>query len=187
MPRRRTTARRLSRKDWLEHALEALSKKGQSGLSIQDLSAALGVSRGSFYWHFKDRNDFIHALLKYWYEEYTVVAPIAVELEGGTAEERLLRLMRLVHDQDLMHYDLIIRALATSDRQFERWVKKADRFRLKYVRKLFIELGFANNTLRIRARSCLAYMTLEHELFDNLDRKHRSDLVDNLHKFLIRK
>ena len=77
MPRERTSDQRLSRQDWLENALATLSEKGQAGLSIQDLSVALGVSRGSFYWHFEDRDDFVHALLEHWYEEYTAVAPVA--------------------------------------------------------------------------------------------------------------
>jgi len=187
MARGSPSDQRLSRQDWLENALSTLSKKGQAGLSIQDLSVALGVSRGSFYWHFEDRSDFIHALLQHWYEEYTAVAPVAVGRDGGTAEERLARLMRLVHDQNLTRYDLTMRSFATRDPQFARWVRKADRFRLDFIESLFEEMGFTENDRRIRARSCLAYMTAEHELFDKLDRKHRSDLVNDLHKFLVRK
>ena len=187
MARGSPSDQRLSRQDWLENALSTLSKKGQAGLSIQDLSVALGVSRGSFYWHFEDRSDFIHALLQHWYEEYTAVAPVAVGRDGGTAEERLARLMRLVHDHDLTRYDLTIRSIASRDSQFARWVRKADRFRLDFIESLFEEMGFTENELRIRARSCLAYLSSEHDLFDKLDRKHRSDLVNDLHKFLVRK
>ena len=187
MTRESASDQRLSREDWLDNALGVLSEKGQAGLSIQDLSAALGVSRGSFYWHFKDRDDFVHALLKYWYEEYTAVAPDAVGRDGGTAEERLARLMRLVHDQDLTRHDLTIRSFASREPQFARWVKKADRFRLDFIVSLFEEMGFTENELQIRARSCLAYMTTEHDLFDKLDRKHRSDLVNDLHAYLVKK
>ena len=187
MLRRSTSSQRLSQQDWLENALKVLSKKGRAGLSIQGLSEALGVSRGSFYWHFKDRNDFIHTLLGYWYEEYTVGATTAVERAGGTAEEKLARIMRLVHDQALARYDLTIRSLAIVDLQFSRSVRKADRFRLDFIQNLFVEMGFAENDVRIRARACLAYMMVEHDVFDKLDRKHRSDLVDHLHAFLVRK
>ena len=187
MTRKSTSDQRLSRQDWLENALGTLSEKGQAGLSIQDLSSALGVSRGSFYWHFQDRDDFIHALLKYWYEEYTAMAPAAVGRDGGTAEERLARLMRLVHEQDLTRHDLTIRSFASRDPQFARWVRKADRFRLDFIVSLFEEMGFTENELQIRGRSCLAYMATEHDLFDKLDRKHRSDLVNDLHKYLVRK
>ena len=117
MPKRKS-AERLSKQDWLENALAVLSEKGRAGLSIEDLSEALGVSRGSFYWHFKDRKQFVHDLLEYWYEEYTAAAPVVVERDGGTAEERLARLMRLVHDQELTRHDLTIRSLALLDTQF---------------------------------------------------------------------
>ena len=184
---RKKTVQRLSREDWLENALTELSRKGRAGLRIHGLSAALGVSRGSFYWHFKDRDDFVHSLLEYWYEEYTAGAPAAVGRDGGTPKERLLRLMRLVHDQDLTRYDLTVRSLATLDSQFSRTVKKADRFRLDFIQSLFAEMGFTDNQLRIRARACLAYLTVEHIMFDQLDRKHRSDLVDSFYAFLVRK
>ncbi len=50
-----------------------------------------------------------------------------------------------------------------------------------------MEMGFAGNDIKIRGRACLAYMTMEHHMFDNLDRKHNSDLVTSLHAFLVRK
>jgi AcrR family transcriptional regulator len=185
--RQEKTFQRLTREDWLENALTILSREGRAGLRIQALSAALGVSRGSFYWHFKARDDFIHALLDYWYEEYTAGAPAAVGADGGSPEERLLRLMRLVHDQDLTRHDLTVRSLAALDTQFSRTVKKVDRFRLDFIQSLFVEMGFADDQVRIRGRACLAYLIAEHSMFDKLDRKHRSDLVDSFHAFLVRK
>jgi AcrR family transcriptional regulator len=181
------TAQRLSREDWLENALTVLSRQGRAGLRIEGLSAALGVSRGSFYWHFKDRDDFVHSLLEYWYEEYSAGAPAAVGRDGGSPEERLLRLMRLVHAQDLTRHDLTMRSLATLDSQFSSIVRKTDRFRLDFIESLFEEMGFTDDELRIRSRACLAYLTVEHIMFDQLDLKHRDDLVDSFHAFLVRK
>jgi AcrR family transcriptional regulator len=186
MPRRKLDAR-LSQQDWLENALTVLSKKGRAGLSIQDLSAALGVSRGSFYWHFKDRKHFIHTLLEYWHEEYTAAVTVVVGRQKVSAEERLARILRVVHDQELTHHDLTMRTLAILDPQFSRSVRKADNFRLNFLRGLFEEMGFTEIEVQVRARACLAYMTMEHDIFDKLDRKHRSDLVDHLHAFLVRK
>ena len=95
--------------------------------------------------------------------------------------------MRLVHAQDLTRHDLTMRSLATLDSQFSRIVRKTDRFRLDFIESLFEEMGFTDDELRIRSRACLAYMTVEHIMFDPLDRKHRSTLVDHLHAFLVRK
>ena len=58
--------RRMSREEWLAHALDALEKEGGGALTIDKLSRRLGVSRGSFYWHFKDRTDFIRQLVDHW-------------------------------------------------------------------------------------------------------------------------
>jgi len=95
--------------------------------------------------------------------------------------------MRLVHDQDLTRHDLTVRSLATLDSQFSRTVNKVDRFRLDFIQSLFAEMGFTDDQLIIRARACLAYLTVEHIMFDQLDRKHRSDLVDSFHAFLVHK
>ncbi len=93
----------------------------------------------------------------------------------------------MVHDQNLTRHEFTVRSLASLDPQFSRMVMKTDRFRLDFIESLFMEMGFTDNELKIRARACLAYMTVEHHMFDNLDRKHSSDLVTSLHAFLVRK
>ena len=95
--------------------------------------------------------------------------------------------MELVHDNKLRRYDLVLRSFALHDSQFARWVRKADRFRLKFVGSLFTEMGFTESEIRIRARICLTYMTFEHDLFDKLNRNHNSGLIDDLHRLLVRK
>jgi hypothetical protein len=115
------------------------------------------------------------------------VAATAVGRDGGTAEERLARFMRLVHKKKLRRYDLVLRSFATHDSQFSRWVRKADRFRLKFVGSLFVEMGFTEIEVQVRARACLTYMTMEHDMFDKLDRNNSFDLLDDFHGLLVRK
>ncbi len=52
----------LSRKEWLEKALSIVSREGAAKLRINNLVAEVGVTKGSFYWHFKDREDFVRSL-----------------------------------------------------------------------------------------------------------------------------
>ena len=106
---------------------------------------------------------------------------------GGTAEERLSTIIATVHEQYLTRYDMVFRSLATIDADIAKAVKKADAFRLKYIKGLFAEMGFTDNEREIRARTCLSFMTVEAHMFDKLDRKHRDDLVDDLLAFLVRK
>ena len=53
-----TVPARLSREGWLARALEVLGKKGAGQLAVESLARQLGVTKGSFYWHFRDRDDF---------------------------------------------------------------------------------------------------------------------------------
>ena len=79
---------RLTREDWLLQALEVLAAQGPAKLNIQSLCQALGVSRGSFYWHFADRAEFIAALLELWFQAYTASVPDLIEAGGGTGNSR---------------------------------------------------------------------------------------------------
>ena len=53
---------RLNRDDWIDGALELMTSVGIEGVRIVPLAAKLGVTSGSFYWHFKDRQDFMESL-----------------------------------------------------------------------------------------------------------------------------
>ncbi|MEO1249544.1 MAG: TetR/AcrR family transcriptional regulator [Pseudomonadota bacterium] len=57
---------RLSRADWLEVGLSLLAEEGEQGLTIEALCAAAGRTRGSFYHHFEDQEQFVDALLHHW-------------------------------------------------------------------------------------------------------------------------
>jgi AcrR family transcriptional regulator len=177
---------RLSREGWLEQAMQVLAKEGKGGLRIQALCTELGVSRGSFYWHFEDRKDFIFALLEYWHVEYTTKATDAVTQQGGTAEERLARIIHVVHDRNLSRYDLVIRAFAVFDPKVARAVRRTDRYRLGFIEGLFREMGFNGVDMEIRAKTCLTFMTLENTMYTKLDATNRDDMSDDLHAFLVR-
>lgn len=58
--------RRLGREDWLQEGLRLLAAKGWRGFAVEPAARALGVTKGSFYWHFRDRDDWRDAVLAYW-------------------------------------------------------------------------------------------------------------------------
>jgi AcrR family transcriptional regulator len=81
---------RLSRQAWIEAGLCALDASPEPGLSIERLARQLGVTRGSFYHHFKGRRDLVVALLQSWEESHTQ-AVIAHANAAESAPERLRR------------------------------------------------------------------------------------------------
>ena len=50
--------------DWLKAARLALLHRGPDAVRVEPLARGLGVTKGSFYWHFKDRNALLEALLR---------------------------------------------------------------------------------------------------------------------------
>ncbi|RDI34536.1 TetR/AcrR family transcriptional regulator [Lentzea flaviverrucosa] len=73
---------RLSKQDWLTAALTALAEGGVSAVAVVPLAQRLGVTRGSFYWHFTDRTELLRDALLWWEQQGTIavidqVAPIA--------------------------------------------------------------------------------------------------------------
>src|SRR5258708_17282868 len=67
-PREGKMSDQLSAKDWLDQGLKTLAERGFTALKAEPLAKALGVSRGSFYWHFADIGAFHAAILKHWRE-----------------------------------------------------------------------------------------------------------------------
>ncbi len=59
-------ADQLSAEDWLHQGLKTLAKSGFTALKAEPLAKAMGVSRGSFYWHFADIGVYHAAILKHW-------------------------------------------------------------------------------------------------------------------------
>ena len=79
---------RRSREDWLEAALEVLSRRGGTRIRIRDLSAQLGVTTGSFYRHFTGRDDFVRSLVGYWQRRFTAEIIERVRRSGGPVGAR---------------------------------------------------------------------------------------------------
>ena len=160
---------RLTRAEWLRRALDVLATHGPGSLNIQRLVDSLGVSRGSFYWHFTDRADFVHALLDYWHEVYTAPVPDLIGAEGGTGREKFLRYIRAIHEMDLTRFDTPIRSWAMQEPEVAQRVIRTDRFRLEFTRSLFVEMGFTGRQADLRARSCVAYLIMGRHLLEDPD------------------
>ena len=61
---------RKSKQDWLEVGLKTLGEFGENGLTIERLTGTLGVTKGSFYHHFRNVEDFREQLIAFWADQY---------------------------------------------------------------------------------------------------------------------
>ncbi len=149
---------RLTRTDWLDHGLRTLAGKGPNALKADPLAAGLGVSRGSFYWHFRDIADFRAQVLESWRERTT--EQIIRDMEAQQAEpDRLGALMTAAFTPrpaaakrpDLWAAEDAIRSWAMTDAKIAAVVAAVDERRTAYIAELLTAAGVARETASARA------------------------------------
>ena len=131
--------RNLQREDWLRAARLALLRGGIGAVRVEKLSRSLHVTKGSFYWHFRDRDDLLELLLREWENE---VAEILPTLGHGPAGQRLLTLVRQLEqrarlsEEGKVPSDAAIFAWASVDPRVAQRVNKADQERFRLLGRL---------------------------------------------------
>jgi AcrR family transcriptional regulator len=169
--------RGVSKAQWLEAGLEALSQGGVSSVTVEGLARSLGIARSGFYWHFEDRRDLLRQLLAYWSQELTAVVTENAEVRALDPRSRLTRTAEMILDYDLARYDVAIRQWALHDAEAARVVRAANRMRLRFVRGALSELGFEGDDLEMRTMFFVCYQTWESATFREIPRKRRRQLI----------
>ncbi|MGI9521088.1 MAG: TetR/AcrR family transcriptional regulator [Hyphomicrobiaceae bacterium] len=177
---------RYDREAWLHTALEVLSREGQAKLRTERIARDLGVTRGSFYHHFKNRQTFVLALVDYWARLFTEQTNSVVAETGKSAEERLLFLMRLIRDNRLDRHDISFRSWAAQDPEVAEKVREVDKLRYKFVRDLFVEIGFTGDDLEERVRMFLVYESAQHTVYFPQRSRHIKNSVETRFAILTR-
>jgi AcrR family transcriptional regulator len=140
---------RLTKSDWIEHGLRTLATDGANALKVGPMATKLKVSRGSFYWHFRDIADFRSQVLRSWRERTT--DQVIQELEAAKAEpDRLKHLIRraFVAKRSL---DRAIRSWAAEDEDVATIVASVDASRVAYIAKLLVAAGVESRKALPRA------------------------------------
>lgn len=139
---------RLKRQDWIAHGLETLAAKGGHALKVLPMTEALGVSRGSFYWHFENLEAFHAAVLAAWAEQSEGLGARLAEAKDPLAG--LEHLVRIASEDDLC-LERAVRAWAASEAWVDEQVAAVDRRRLSVLAGLFCALGLTKRTAHVRA------------------------------------
>jgi len=138
-PKRTTTADRLGPEDWTKAALAAIADKGTANVSVERLARELGATKGSFYWHFKDRPALIDAALQRWERDFT---DRIIERLSDIADPRE-RFRKLLESSFEDHPGVLIDAnllAAADDPPVGAALERVARKRLAFVDKIFAEL-----------------------------------------------
>ena len=147
---------RTPRSAWVEVALQALATGGPDAIRIEALAARLGVSKGGFYWHFKDRQALLEEMLDIW--EQSVVADVIAQVESDPGEPRakLQHLFDLAASSpDLLPVELALRDWSRRDKVVAARLHRIDNQRMEYLRTLFAPICADEDD--VEARSTLAF------------------------------
>jgi AcrR family transcriptional regulator len=139
----------LSAKDWLDQGLKTLAANGSGALKADPLAKALGVSRGSFYWHFADVAAFRAAVLAYWRE--VSAERVIADLEAAKHENPLLLLLQRTFSSHL-RLEKAVRSWATFDAEARNAVQAIDRRRTEYIEGRLKLSGLAEDIAQARAQ-----------------------------------
>ena len=146
--------------DWTGAALGAIARGGLAAVAVEPLAKELGTTKGSFYWHFGDRNELIGAALARWEERDTDLVIAAVD-HGADATARLRNLLQLAFSGVRVgsgpgagSVELALQANAAHPLVAASLGRVTER-RLAYLTTLFTELGMS--PARARDRGLLAY------------------------------
>jgi AcrR family transcriptional regulator len=149
------TRRRLSRQSWVQAALDAIAEGGLAAVAVVPLAKRLGATKGSFYWHFADREALVEATLADWEQSHTgaVIAEIETSSDDPLQQLRLLfRRVTALAARDRIELAL----LATADHPTVQPVlDRVTRRRVEFVAGRFQRLGFSR--AQARRRALLAY------------------------------
>jgi AcrR family transcriptional regulator len=131
-----------SKIQWLNFALRQLVELGPESLKIASLCQALNVTKGSFYHHFNNRQDFMEALMEYWYKKMT----LEFINQANTVDAPLERLEKLDHviADNNMEAEIHIRAWALNESFIIKHLEKVDAQRQLFLKQCYIELGMSN-------------------------------------------
>src|SRR5439155_15240273 len=147
--------RRLTPDDWADAALAAIAAGGLAAVAVEPLATRLGTTKGSFYWHFANREALLQAALARWEEQTTtaVISDITGLPDAPSAQLRQL-IIRVIGmaEQDPVGLALLSTA---GHPAVAPVLARVTRARIGVIVALFDRLGFPPE--EARSRALLAY------------------------------
>ena len=177
--------------DWIKAATDVLVDKSIDAVRVDVLAKGLKVTRGSFYWHFQDRDDLLKQLLKSWRDAATEQIISRFERSGADPEALVRELASLPFRGtaafNSASIELAIRAWARRDDMARQVVDEVDAKRLSYVSQCFVALGFNFQEAGMRAFVLYSYMISESLMRGQGTETQRQQRREFVEKFLLQK
>ncbi|MGV6812199.1 MAG: TetR/AcrR family transcriptional regulator [Brevirhabdus sp.] len=158
---------KVTREDWLNVALDVLVSDGVDQLKVLNLGNRLGVSRSSFYWYFKSRQELLDALLAKWQGTNTAALVAQAQAPADTITGAVCNVFRCVVDERLFNnrLDFAVRDWARKSGKVRRILDRSDQARLDALASMFERFDYPSDEAMVRAR-VLYFMQVGYDLAD---------------------
>lgn len=167
----------LGKKDWLNMALVVLNEEGVNGIKVLPLSKRLGVTRGSFYWHFEDRDELLREVLQHWDEELTGTVILHAKALDVSPREKLEDVLTNVLFNRREIYDAAIAAWGTFDDDVAKVYNRVVRKRLRYITSVLMDANISKSHAEFKARLIIGFMSSE---VGGRSRRSRADHISDI-------
>lgn len=156
----------LSAGDWEQQALVLIAEKGIRAVAVESLARRMGVTKGSFYWHFHNRESLLEQSLIRW--EKHDAANLQTSLNAiADPRERLRSFFRRTGREKLTHNVYSSLCMASDHPQVEPLLERVAVRRMKHIEKAFEEIGFepmeASHRARLTYSAYLGFLQLQRQ------------------------
>jgi AcrR family transcriptional regulator len=176
---------RLSKEQWLERSMNFLEKRGPAAMSLDALTRHLGVTTGSFYWHFKSHAGFLEELTDKYIQDFTLNLVEHLSTLDLPPREILREAMWRIIEYGLGGMDIHFRSLASTYPRVAVKVRAMDELRAQILGDLFEAMGYTGDELHMRLHNFMVVNSMEHGVHTGLSRDDRLKLFDERVKLLI--
>jgi AcrR family transcriptional regulator len=178
--------RPLGREIWLDTARQALIEEGTAGVEINKLAKRLGVSRGGFYWFFKDRAQLLEELLAYWVQTSTMLFERILQLPGRNGMDKYLAMTDLWIDEKEYDpkWDGAVRDWARTSNTVRKVVRAVDQKRIAVLEQIFNDMEYRGKDAHIRARVMYYHQVGYYAMGVEESRRERHALIPYYRKVL---
>ena len=152
---------------WLEAAYEMFLESGIGSVKILPLAKRLGLSRTSFYWFFRDREELLVSLIARWRDKNTGGIVRQSEAYAETITEAMLNICDCWLNSEIFdsRFEFAVRSWARQSGDILGDVQEADQKRIEALKRLFMRFGFAETVADVRARATyllqIGYITMQ--------------------------
>lgn len=170
--------KRLNKEKWLQTGLDILNKTSYTDIKIEYLCKRLKVTKGSFYHHFKNINDYYSKLFEYLFSKERI-NPDQFIKDIPTPKGRLNYINQHII-KNISKEKVSVRAWGSHNKEVKQQLDKADVMRIEYLTKIYLDIGHDPKKASIMAKLNFALLVGIYQLFYNTSKSEINELIPEI-------